>query len=69
MAVMQSISEHERYRRLRGLSITELARAINRSRPYVSRVEGGYEKPSADYRAAVARVLEVDEKLIFGEPR
>jgi transcriptional regulator with XRE-family HTH domain len=69
VAVKQTISEHERYRRLRGLTITELGRRIGRSRTYVSRVEGGYEKPSAGYRADVARALRVDEKLVFPPER
>lgn len=69
MAVKQTVSEHERFRRLRGFSITGLATAIGRSRSYVSRIEGGYEKPSALYRRDVARVLGVDEALIFGAER
>jgi transcriptional regulator with XRE-family HTH domain len=64
---VKPITRHEEFRRARGLTITELAAAIDRSRPYVSRVEGGYIKPSAAYRRDVARVLEVDERLIFGE--
>jgi transcriptional regulator with XRE-family HTH domain len=65
--VKTTISEHERYRRARGLTIAQLAAAIGRSRPYVSRVENGHDKPSASYRADVARALGVDEALIFGE--
>lgn len=59
------ITEHERYRRQRGLTITELAAAIGISRPYVSRVENGSAKPSASYRRKVARALGVDETCIF----
>ena len=69
MAVKQTISEHERYRRARGFSITSLAKAIDRSRVHVSRIENGHEQPSAAYRRDVARVLGVPEELIFGEPR
>jgi transcriptional regulator with XRE-family HTH domain len=62
---VRPISEHERYRRLRGHSITSLAAAIGRSRLWVSRIENGHEQPSAGYRRDVARVLEVPEDLIF----
>jgi transcriptional regulator with XRE-family HTH domain len=63
---VRPVSEHERYRRLRGYSITSLAAAIGRSRLWVSRVENGHERPSAGYRRDVARVLDVSEDLIFG---
>lgn len=59
------ITEHERIRRQRGLSITELARRMGYSRPTVSLIEGGRQKPSPRYRAAAARVLRVPEDLIF----
>ena len=61
------ISEHERYRRLRGLTITALAEAVGRSRPFVSRVENGHERPSPGYRRDVAEALGVPEELIFGQ--
>jgi transcriptional regulator with XRE-family HTH domain len=67
MSVKRTITELERYRRLRGLSITDLAREIGRSRPYVSRVEGGYENPSPGFRRDVAEALGVPEDVIFGE--
>jgi transcriptional regulator with XRE-family HTH domain len=64
---IKQITKHEEYRRVRGLTITDLAQAIGRSRPYVSRVECGHATPSAGYRADVAHALGVDEALIFGE--
>jgi DNA-binding XRE family transcriptional regulator len=64
---VRPVSEHERYRRLRGYSITALAAAIGRSRLWVSRIENGHERPSASYRRDVARVLEVPEELVFPE--
>lgn len=60
------VSEHERYRRLRGHTITSLADAIGRSRFWVSRIENGHERPSLTYQQDVARVLKVPEELIFG---
>jgi transcriptional regulator with XRE-family HTH domain len=69
MSVKRQVTEHERLRRLRGLTIGQLAEAIGRSRPYVSRVENGHEKPSASYRADVASVLGAPESMIFGERR
>jgi DNA-binding XRE family transcriptional regulator len=63
---VRPVSEHERYRRLRGYSITGLAKAIGRSRLWVSRIENGHEQPSAGYRRDVAKVLDVPEELIFG---
>ena len=65
-AAVRPVGEHERYRRLRGYSITSLAAAIGRSRLWVSRIENGHETPSAGYRRDVARVLRVPEELIFG---
>jgi hypothetical protein len=64
-AAVRPISEHERYRRLRGHSITSLAAAIGRSRIWVSRIENGHETPSAEYRRDVAKALDVPEELIF----
>jgi transcriptional regulator with XRE-family HTH domain len=65
--LVRPVSEHERYRRLRGYSITSLAAAIGRSRLWVSRIENGHVRPSASYRRDVARVLDVPEDLIFPE--
>lgn len=67
MSAQRTITEHERYRRLRGHSITSLADAIGRSRVWVSRIENGHERPSRGYRRAVARALGIDEELIFGK--
>ena len=64
-AMVRPVSEHERYRRLRGYSITSLAAAIGRSRLWVSRIENGHETPSAKYRRDVAKALDVPEELIF----
>jgi transcriptional regulator with XRE-family HTH domain len=59
------ITEHERYRRMRGYTITSLAAAIGRHRVWVSRIENGHERASASYRRDVARVLRIPEDLIF----
>jgi transcriptional regulator with XRE-family HTH domain len=64
-AAVRPVGEHERYRRLRGHSITSLAAAIGRSRLWVSRIENGHETPSAKYRRDVAKALAVPEELIF----
>lgn len=61
------ITEHERIRRLRHLSVTEHARRSGFSHGYVSMVEGGQVRPSARYRAAAARVLSVPESALFPE--
>jgi transcriptional regulator with XRE-family HTH domain len=62
---VRPVTEHERFRRLRGHSITSLADAIGRSRIWVSRIENGHERPSPSYRRDVAHVLGVPEDLIF----
>jgi transcriptional regulator with XRE-family HTH domain len=63
------ISTHEEFRRRRGFTVTELARAIDFSHAYVSRVEGGDLRPSARYRAAVAKALRVPEDVVFDVER
>jgi transcriptional regulator with XRE-family HTH domain len=63
------ITAHEEIRRRRRLTQAELARRAGYSRAYVSRVELGDAEPSARYRAAIARVLEVPEELIFTPER
>lgn len=67
MAKVGQITEHERLRRLRGLSVTEQARETGFSHAYVSMVEGGQLKASERYRAAAARVLRVPEATLFPE--
>lgn len=67
MAKIGEVSEGERQRRRRGLSVTELARRAGFSHSYVSQVEGGSMKASARYREAVARVLELPEAVVFPE--
>jgi transcriptional regulator with XRE-family HTH domain len=61
------ITEHERFRRLLGLSVTEQARRTEFSHAYVSMVEGGQVRASARYRAAASRVLGVPESALFPE--
>lgn len=68
MAKVGQITEHERLRRLRGLSVTDMARETGFSHGYVSMVEGGQERGSARYRAAATRVLGVPEGMVFPEP-
>jgi transcriptional regulator with XRE-family HTH domain len=61
----RAISTHEEIRRRSGLTQAELASRAGYSRAYLSRVEIGDAKPSARYRAAIARVLRVPQELIF----
>lgn len=49
----------------RGIRQTWLARRISRSPEYVNRVLHGVYAGSPDFRAACARVLEVDEAVLF----
>jgi transcriptional regulator with XRE-family HTH domain len=63
--VRKAISAHEEIRRRSGLTQAELASRAGYARSYISRVEGGDAKPSARYRAAIARELRVPEDLIF----
>jgi len=67
VAVRRTVSAHEQIRRRAGLTITALAERSGYSRPYVSLVEGGLQKPSARYRATIAKALDVPEELIFGQ--
>ena len=59
------ITPHEAMRRRRGFTVTALARAVGVTHAYVSQVEHGVAKPSARYRAAASRVLDVPEELLF----
>jgi transcriptional regulator with XRE-family HTH domain len=63
--VRRAISRHEEIRRRCGLTQAELAARAGYARAYVSRVEIGDAKPSARYRAAIAKALHVPEALIF----
>jgi transcriptional regulator with XRE-family HTH domain len=65
MARTGTITEHEKIRRLRGHSVTHLARLTGFSHGYVSMVEGGQVRPSARYRSAAASALEVPESILF----
>jgi excisionase family DNA binding protein len=65
MAKTGAITEHERIRRLRGHSVTGLARKTGFSHAYVSMVESRQVRPSARYRAAATKALGVPESLIF----
>jgi transcriptional regulator with XRE-family HTH domain len=67
VAKVGQITEHERLRRLRSLSVTEMALETGFSHSYVSQVEGGYLPPSDRYRAAAARVLGVPVEALFPE--
>lgn len=49
----------------RGMSVSELARRIGRSRMYTSRALNGHEAPSRDFAEAVARELDVPVELAF----
>jgi transcriptional regulator with XRE-family HTH domain len=62
-----TISEHERIRRLRGISVTEQGRRTGYSHGYISMVESGKVRPSARYRAAAAKVLGLPESAVFPE--
>lgn len=61
------ITQHEKIRRLSGLSVTTLAGRTGFSHPYVSMVEGCRTRPSARYRAAAAEALDVPESVLFPE--
>jgi len=65
MAARRTITKHEELRRLSGYTVTGLAGAVGYSHAYVSQVEGGQTSPSAKYRAAVVRVLELPERVLF----
>jgi transcriptional regulator with XRE-family HTH domain len=60
-----TITEHERIRRLRRLLVTEQASRTGFSHGYVSMVESGKIRPSARYRAAAAKALDVPESILF----
>jgi transcriptional regulator with XRE-family HTH domain len=64
--VRRPVSTHEEIRRLCGLTQAELAEKAGYARAYVARVECGDAQPSASYREAIARALNVPEKMIFG---
>lgn len=66
MPVRRTITAHEEIRRRCGYGVVQLARAAGFSHTYVSLVEAGRLRPSARYRAAVARALGVPPELIFG---
>lgn len=61
------ISQHEILRRQRGYLLTQMAKALNVSHPYVSLIEGRQKQASARYRSAVATLLKVPEDVIFDE--
>jgi transcriptional regulator with XRE-family HTH domain len=61
------ITEHERLRRLIGLSVTGLADRMGYSHGYISMVEAGHSRPSARYRRAAALALGVPEMVLFPE--
>jgi transcriptional regulator with XRE-family HTH domain len=67
VAKVGQITEHERLRRLRGLSVTGMAVETAFSHSYVSQVEGGHLPPSDRYRAAAARVLGIPVEALFSE--
>lgn len=67
MAKVGQVTEHERLRRLRGLSVSEMAVRTAFSHSYVSQVEGGHLPPSDRYQAAAARVLGVPVEAVFPE--
>jgi transcriptional regulator with XRE-family HTH domain len=61
------VSEHERIRRRRGLSVTVMAALTGVSHAYVSQIETGRARASAKYRAAAAAALGVPENVLFPE--
>ena len=63
----RAVTPHEEIRRRCGLTQAELAARAGYARAYVARVECGDARPSARYRAAIARALSVPEELIFGQ--
>lgn len=65
MSVSRTITSHEFLRRGCGYSVTGLADAVGYSHAYISQVENGRTEPSRKYRVAVAKVLQVPEKLLF----
>lgn len=67
MAKVGQITEHERMRRLRGVSVMEQARGTGYSHSYVSQVEGGKLRPSGAYKAAASRFLRVPQDVLFPE--
>lgn len=65
MAKSGAITELERWRRIKGKSVTGMAQEMAVSHTYVSLVEGNKMKPSARFRSAAARVLGVPEEVVF----
>lgn len=45
----------------------EVARAVRIDHSKLSRIENGYQDPTADERAALARVLKTSEEALFPE--
>lgn len=54
-----------RLRKSRGLTLTDMARALNRSVGFISQVERGLSVPSIDDLRAIARVLDVPVSWFF----
>lgn len=69
MPKLGMVTEQERQRRLRRISVTQLARLVGYSHSYVSLVESGKLSPSARYRNRVARAIGVPESAIFPEAK
>jgi transcriptional regulator with XRE-family HTH domain len=67
VAKVGQITEHERFRRVRRVSVMDQARGTGYSHSYVSQVETGKLRPSGAYRAAASRFLDVPEDLLFPE--
>lgn len=67
MPVRTKISQHEVFRRHKGLSVTGLADRLGCSHTYVSLVEGARQAASPKYRKALTALLGVDEGLVFDE--
>lgn len=65
VAVRTRITKHEEHRRSQGYSVTGLARELDRSHTYVSRVESGEISASPWYRSRVSELLEVSEQDLF----
>ena len=62
-----TITEHERLRRRSGRTVTGLAREMNYSHTYVSRVEGGEIPASPAYRAKYENIVGVPEDWAFND--
>jgi transcriptional regulator with XRE-family HTH domain len=65
---MDSIGSYIREQREQAkISIRQLAQAAGVSNPYLSQVERGLRKPSADILAQIAKGLRISAEALYGE--